>query len=117
MAKCIKTELMDLVGKKKGAAAKTTVQKVVEEAVPDMINALGAATGGISEAALEAFNAAKTAWHLCYLMDYFHKKDYVNIGWEMGAMAFDITQAVQGKSSVTIEGETFNFIGLDQQKR
>jgi len=28
----------------------------------------------------------------------------------MGAIAFDITQAVEGKSSLTIEGETFDFI-------
>lgn len=110
LVKCIKSELAELAGQKKGAAAKTAVVKVVDEAVPEMIDALGAATGGISEAALEVFNAAKVAWHIDYLYSYYKKKDYTNIGWEMGAIAYDITQAIEGKSSVTIEGETFDFI-------
>jgi len=101
---------VELAGKKKGEAAKTAAQDIINQAVPAMIDALGAATGGISEAAVEVFDAAKVAWHIDYLYSYYKKKDYTNIGWEMGAMAFDITQAVQGKSSLTIEGETFDFI-------
>jgi hypothetical protein len=105
------------MAKKKGAAAKDATVQLIDEAVPDMIDALGAATGGISVAVIEAFDAAKVGFHIAYLYDYYKKKDYTNIGWEMGAIAYDITQAVQGKSSVTIDGETFNFIEVDQMKR
>jgi len=82
-----------------------------------MIDALGVATGGISEGALEVFNAAKVAWHIDYLYSYYKKKDYTNIGWEMGAIAYDITKAIEGESSVTIDGETFNLIETNVVKR
>jgi len=113
---CIKTELTDLLGKKKGAAAKSKMLQVIDKAVPDMITSLGAATGGISEASIEAFNSGKVAFHLGYLFDYFHKKDFQNIGYEMGAIAFDISQAVEGQSSVSIKGETFNFASIQQRR-
>jgi len=93
------------------------VVDIVDQAMPAMIDALGVATGGISEGALEVFNAAKVAWHIDYLYSYYKKKDYTNIGWEMGAIAYDITKAIEGESSVTIEGETFDFIDTNVVKR
>jgi len=82
-----------------------------------LIDALDAATDGISEVAVEVFNAVKIAWHIGHLYSYYKKKDFTNIGYEMGAIAFDISQAVKGESSVTIAGETFDFIDTNVIER
>lgn len=80
--------------------------------MPKMIDSLDAATGGASLAAIESVNAVKIGTHIGYLISYIENNNYQNIGWEMGAIAYDVTLAVEGESSVTIEGETFTFLDL-----
>lgn len=115
LVKCIQKDLEYLVGNKTGAEKKTVVQKVIDDTMPELVDALDAASGGISYAALEAGNAAKIGTHVGYLISYFKSKSYQNIGWELGAIAFDITQAIKGESSVTIDGETFDFVEVKDQ--
>lgn len=109
LVKCIKHDFVDQIGKKHGEAKKTAVQKVIDDVMPKMLDALGLATGDVSYAAIEAANVMKIGVHTGYLVSYYKCKNFNNIGWELGSICYDLTQAVRGISSVTVQGRTFDF--------
>lgn len=86
---------------------------MLNDVLPKLLNSLGLATDGASVAAIQTVNAVKLGVHIGYLISYIEKNNYQNIGWEMGAIAFDVTQAVEGESSITVDGQTFSFLGLE----
>jgi len=86
------------------------MQKVINDEMPELVDSLDAATDGATLDAMEAADVAKIGTHIGYLTTYLKSKKYEKIGWELGAIAYDITLAVKGETSATIDGKTYNFI-------
>lgn len=105
--------------KQSGQAAATAFQSAINEVMPKLIDALDGATAGVTLAIVESINAVKIGVHTGYLVEYLNARKWQDIGWELGAISYDVTQAFEGESSVTIDGETFDFIAVkpEQQRR
>lgn len=116
LMKCIEKDIVELTSKTSGAAKATLLQQVINEAMPAATAAFDTAVAAELGTVLEVADIAKIGAHTDDLISYYKSKDYKNIGWEIGAIAYDVTQALEGKSSVTIDGETFNLLEVNDQK-
>lgn len=91
------------------------VLDVVNEAMPKMIDSLDAATGGLSLVAIEVIDFGKIGVHATALWGYYASGDYVNVGWELGAITYDIIEAAEGQTSVTVGDHTYDLISVEGQ--
>lgn len=115
LVKCIEKEITAIVKEKNGTKAETEMQKVINDVMPKLVDSLDELTDGATLVAMEVADVAKIGTHIGYLTTYLKSKKYEKIGWELGAIAYDITLAVKGETSATIDGKTYNFIEVKDQ--
>jgi len=82
-----------------------------------MIEGLDETTAGIVLAIVEFINVVKIGVHTGYLVEYINARNWEHIGWEIGAILFDLVQAVKGETSFTIGGHTYDFIEVNPEQQ
>jgi len=61
----------------------------------------------------EALDAIKILVHAGHLWSYYDDDNYKDMGWEIGAILYDIIEAIEGKTSISIGGNDISFISKD----
>jgi len=61
----------------------------------------------------EALDAIKIMVHAGYLWSYYEDDNYKEMGYEIGAILYDIMDAIEGKTSISIGDNDISFISKD----
>jgi hypothetical protein len=61
----------------------------------------------------EALDAIKILVHAGYLWSYYDDDNYKEMGYEVGAILYDIMDAMEGKTSISIGDNDISFISKD----